>query len=124
MTIQEIIKKKIMILDGALGTMIQEYALSEEDFRDGMLVHYKGQLKGNNDLLNLTRPDIITDIHRKYLAAGADLIETNTFSSQVVSQADYQLESRAREMAFLGAKLARQAGSSVDRLALPIRLAQ
>ena len=109
MTIQEIIKKKIMILDGALGTMIQEYALSEEDFRDGTLVHYKGQLKGNNDLLNLTRPDIITDIHRKYLTAGADLIETNTFSSQVVSQADYQLESRAREMAFLGAKLARQA---------------
>ena len=103
MTIQEIIKKKIMILDGALGTMIQEYALSEEDFRDGTLVHYKGQLKGNNDLLNLTRPDIITDIHRKYLAAGADLIETNTFSSQIVSQADYQLESRAREMAFLGA---------------------
>ena len=124
MTIQEIIKKKIMILDGALGTMIQEYALSEEDFRDSTLVYYKGQLKGNNDLLNLTRPDIITDIHRKYLAAGADLIETNTFSSQVVSQSDYQLESRARDRQPTNLVRPSGRGSSVDRLVLPIKLAR
>ena len=98
-----------MILDGALGTMIQDYNLEEKDFRNADLAEHEGQLKGNNDVLNITRPDLILDIHRRYLAAGADLIETNTFSSQVVSQADYQLEHLSRPMALAGARLARKA---------------
>ena len=109
MKIQDIIKQRIMILDGALGTMIQDYNLEEKDFRNADLAEHEGQLKGNNDVLNITRPDLILDIHRRYLAAGADLIETNTFSSQVVSQADYQLEHLSRPMALAGARLARKA---------------
>ena len=120
--IQLELQHRIVILDGAMGTMIQKYNLSEADFRGRLfedslssplsrLVPHANdiQLKGNNDLLNLTRPDVILDIHRKYLAAGADLIETNTFSSQRISQADYQLQSHARQMALAGAQLARQA---------------
>ena len=98
-----------MILDGALGTMIQDYNLEEKDFRNADLAQHEGQLKGNNDVLNITRPDLILDIHRRYLAAGADLIETNTFSSQIISQADYQLEHLSRPMALAGARLARKA---------------
>lgn len=98
-----------MILDGALGTMIQNYNLEEKDFRNADLAHHEGQLKGNNDVLNITRPNLILDIHRRYLAAGADLIETNTFSSQIISQADYQLEHLSRPMALAGARLARKA---------------
>ena len=109
MTIQELAKQKILILDGAMGTMIQEYGLSEDDFRNDCIAHIEGQIKGNNDVLNITRPDIIFDIHRRYLEAGADLIETNTFSSQRISQADYHLEDLSFEMAFEGARIARQA---------------
>ena len=109
MTIQELAKQKILILDGAMGTMIQEYRLSEDDFRNDSIAHIEGQIKGNNDVLNITRPDIIFDIHRRYLEAGADLIETNTFSSQRISQADYHLEDLSFEMAFEGARIARQA---------------
>ena len=96
------------MLDGAMGTMIQTYNLSEEDFRGQRFVDFKGQMKGNNDVLNLTRPDVIADIHRRYLEAGADIIETNTFSSQRISEADYQLEDAAREMALEGARRARR----------------
>ena len=106
---KELVKRKILILDGAMGTMIQKYGLSEDDFRGSRLKDSDIQLKGNNDVLNLTRPDVILDIHRRYLAAGADLIETNTFSSQRISQADYLLGDYAREMALAGARLARQA---------------
>ena len=106
---KELVKWKILILDGAMGTMIQKYGLSEGDFRGSRLKDSDIQLKGNNDVLNLTRPDVILDIHRRYLAAGADLIETNTFSSQRISQADYLLGDYAREMALAGARLARQA---------------
>jgi 5-methyltetrahydrofolate--homocysteine methyltransferase len=109
MTIQELARQKILILDGAMGTMIQEYGLSEDDFRNDSIAHIEGQIKGNNDVLNITRPDIIFDIHRRYLEAGADLIETNTFSSQRISQADYHLEDLSFEMAFEGARIARQA---------------
>ena len=109
MTIQELAKQKILILDGAMGTMIQEYGLSEDDFRNDSIAHIEGQIKGNNDVLNITRPDIIFDIHRRYLEAGADLIETNTFSSQRISQADYHLEDLSFEMAYEGARIARQA---------------
>ncbi len=109
MTIQELARQKILILDGAMGTMIQEYGLSEDDFRNDCIAHIEGQIKGNNDVLNITRPDIIFDIHRRYLEAGADLIETNTFSSQRISQADYHLEDLSFEMAYEGARIARQA---------------
>ena len=106
--LNDIIKERILILDGAMGTMIQTYNLSEEDFREDRFRDFKGQMKGNNDVLNLTRPDVIADIHRRYLEAGADIIETNTFSSQRISEADYHLEDVAREMALEGARIARR----------------
>ena len=107
MRLQDIIKERVLVLDGAMGTMIQTYDLKEEDFR-GEFRLFSGQMRGNNDVLSLTRPDVIQDIHRRYLRAGADIIETNTFSSQRISQADYGMASRAREMALAGARLARQ----------------
>ena len=107
--LNDIIKERILILDGAMGTKIQTYHLTEEDFRGDRFTHLEGQLKGNNDILSLTRPDVILDIHRLYLHAGADIIATNTFSSQRISQADYHLEDTAYEMALEGAKLARKA---------------
>ena len=102
-----------MVLDGAMGTMVQTYGLSEADFwrddlRDELGSLKQVQMKGNNDVLCLTRPDVVADIHRRYLKAGADIIETNTFSAQRISQADYNLEQHAREMALEGARLARQ----------------
>ena len=92
-----------------MGTMIQQYGLEEDDFRGYRYRNAEGMMKGNNDMLNLTRPDVIEDIHTKYLMAGADIITTNTFSSQRVSQADYGLETSAREMALEGARIARKA---------------
>ena len=106
-TISQIVSERILILDGAMGTMIQQYNLKEEDFRGERFAHISGQLKGNNDLLCLTRPDVIQDIHRKYLEAGADIIETNTFSSTTVSMADYHVEEYVREMNLAAVKLAR-----------------
>ena len=106
--IEEIIKERILVLDGAMGTMIQQYGLVEEDFRRGRFDTAEVMLKGNNDVLNITRPDIVEDIHRKYLLAGADIITTNTFSSQRISQADYKLENHCHEMAFEGARIARR----------------
>lgn len=88
-SIEKLVRERILILDGAMGTMIQRYNLTEEDFRGERFADIPGQMKGNNDLLCLTRPDVIQDIHRKYLMAGADIIETNTFSSTSVSMADY-----------------------------------
>ena len=108
-TLREVIKDRIIILDGAMGTMIQQYGLEEDDFRGYRYRNAKGMMKGNNDMLNLTRPDVIEDIHTKYLMAGADIITTNTFSSQRISQADYGLETSAREMALEGARIARKA---------------
>ncbi len=111
--LQDVIRERILILDGAMGTMVQTYGLSEADFwrddlRDELGSLKQVQMKGNNDVLCLTRPDVVTDIHRRYLKAGADIIETNTFSAQRISQADYNLEQHAREMALEGARLARQ----------------
>ena len=108
MKIQDVIRERILVLDGAMGTMIQSYHLSEDDFR-GRFHLFRGQMRGNNDVLCLTRPDVILDIHRRYLRAGADIIETNTFSAQRISEADYGMASHAREMALAGARLARQA---------------
>ena len=106
-TISQVVSERILILDGAMGTMIQQYNLKEEDFRGERFAHIPGQLKGNNDLLCLTRPDVIQDIHRKYLEVGADIIETNTFSSTTVSMADYHVEEYVREMNLAAVKLAR-----------------
>lgn len=108
MSIRDSIKERILILDGAMGTMIQGYNLTEKDFRGKLDLLQMLNYQGNNDMLNLTRPDVIEDIHRRYLKAGADIITTNTFSSQRVSQADYHLESSARDMALEGAKIARK----------------
>ena len=108
-TIEDVIQNRVLVLDGAMGTMIQDYHLTEKDFRGEQFLNVKGQLKGNNDVLNTSRPDIIRAIHCRYLEAGADIIETNTFSSQRVSQADYHLENEARNMALAGARIARKA---------------
>ena len=105
---QQQINERILVLDGAMGTMIQRYNLSEADFRGERFKDVRGQLKGNNDLLCLTRPDIIEDIHRKYLEAGADIIETNTFNATSVSMGDYHMEAYCREINLAAARLARQ----------------
>lgn len=108
MTLEEAIQHRILILDGAMGTMIQQYKLQEQDFRGEQFKNVSGTMKGNNDMLNITRPDVIKDIHKKYLMVGADLITTNTFSSQAISQSDYHLEPFCYEMAYAGARLARE----------------
>ena len=107
-TLQDLAQQRILVLDGAMGTMIQKYQLTEADFRGEMFKDIAGQMKGNNDMLCMTRPEVIADIHRKYLEAGADIISTNTFSSQRISQADYHLEDYARQMAYEGARIARR----------------
>lgn len=109
MDIRAELEKRILIIDGAMGTMIQRYILTEEDFRGERFKDHPCDVKGNNDLLNLTRPDIIKAIHTEYLKAGADIIETNTFSTQRISLADYQMEELDYEMSFEGAKIAREA---------------
>lgn len=108
MDIREHLNQRILVLDGAMGTMIQRYTLEEEDFRGERFKDHPSSLKGNNDLLILTRPDIIKAIHAEYFAAGADIVETNTFSSTTIAQADYQLESIAYELNKEGARLARE----------------
>lgn len=126
MKLQELINDRILILDGAMGTMIQGYNLMETDFwndrvrnvvnggvsnvvQRSMFNVQRVQMLGNNDVLSLTRPNVILDIHRRYLQAGADIISTNTFSSQCISQADYHLEKICYDIAYAGAVLARQA---------------
>jgi 5-methyltetrahydrofolate--homocysteine methyltransferase len=108
MKIQDILKQRIMVLDGAMGTMIQRHKLEEKDFRGEILKDHPYPLKGNNDLLSVTRPDIIKDIHRQYFEAGADIAETNTFGSTWVAQADYHLESLVYKINFESAKIARE----------------
>ena len=105
----DILKNRIAILDGAMGTMIQRFKLSEADYRGERFKDFPKDVKGNNELLSLTRPDVIRDIHEGYLAAGADLIETNTFGATTVAQADYDMQHLAREMNLQSAKLARAA---------------
>ncbi|MGV1045061.1 homocysteine S-methyltransferase family protein [Limnohabitans sp.] len=105
----EILKTRIAILDGAMGTMIQRFKLSEADYRGERFKDFPKDVKGNNELLSLTRPDVIRDIHEGYLAAGADMIETNTFGATTVAQADYDMQHLAREMNLQSAKIARAA---------------
>ncbi len=108
-------EQRILILDGAMGTMIQGHDLSEEEFRGARFADWAKPLKGNNDLLNLTRPDLIEAIHGEFIAAGADLIETNTFSATSIAQADYAMEELAAEIAAEGAKAARRAANAAGR---------
>ena len=107
--IEKILNERIMILDGPMGTMIQEHSLDENDFRGKRFVNHKEPLKGNNDLLNITKPDLIKTIHRSYLEAGADIIETNTFNSTSISLADYGMEKYAYDFNHAGAKIAKEA---------------
>lgn len=114
-SLKDLLQKRILILDGAMGTMIQKYKLSEADYRGERFVNLRGIQKGNNDLLTLSQPEIISEIHRKYLEAGADIIETNTFSSQRVSLADYHCESLCRELNAAAVKLARSLADEYTR---------
>lgn len=108
-TIQELLSQRILVIDGAMGTMIQRYHLTEEDYRGERFKDWPSDVKGNNDLLCLTQPHIIREIHGKYLDAGADIIETNTFNAQKVSLADYGMESLAYDINFAAAKIAKEA---------------
>ena len=109
--LEKAIKERILILDGAMGTMIQRYKLEEEDFRKGAFEKHNKSLKGNNDLLSITRPDIIKDIHRQYYLAGADIVETNTFSGTWIAQADYGLEDAGYRINYESAKIAKEVAS-------------
>ena len=107
--IQQELQQRILVLDGAMGTMIQQRQLDEAAFRGERFASWHKDLKGNNDLLNLTQPQVVRDIHVDYLEAGADILETNTFNSTSISLADYGLEAFAREVNVAGAKAAREA---------------
>ncbi|MFP4674017.1 MAG: methionine synthase [Opitutales bacterium] len=113
--LEALFAERILVLDGAMGTMIQQYDLKEDDFRNDSLKDATGDLKGNNDLLSLTRPDIIETIHRSFLEGGSDIIETNTFSGTTIAQADYNLRDRVREINLESAKLARQVADEVEK---------
>jgi 5-methyltetrahydrofolate--homocysteine methyltransferase len=115
MKIEDILKQRILILDGAMGTMIQRHPLTEADFRGEQFKNHAYPLKGNNDLLSLTRPDIIKDIHRQYFEAGADIIETNTFSGTSIAQADYHLEEYVYELNLQSAKIAREVANEFTK---------
>ncbi|MEO5909441.1 MAG: methionine synthase, partial [Pelobium sp.] len=108
MDIRKELEKRILVIDGAMGTMIQQYKLTEEDFRGERFKNHPSDVKGNNDLLNITRPDVIKAVHAKYLDAGADIIETNTFSTQRISMADYGMEDLSYELSYEGAKIAKE----------------
>ncbi|WP_036597743.1 homocysteine S-methyltransferase family protein [Olleya marilimosa] len=106
-SIREVIKKRILVLDGAMGTMLQRYNFTEADFRGDRFKDYPTALKGNNDLLSLTQPNAIADVHRKYFEAGADIVETNTFSGTTIAMADYDMEDLVYELNFESAKIAK-----------------
>src|ERR1051325_11726591 len=103
------LSERILILDGAMGTMIQRHKLSETDYRGERFKDFHLDVKGNNDLLSLTQPDIIKGIHKEYLAAGADIIETNTFNAQAISVADYEMQDLAYELNVASARIAKEA---------------
>src|SRR5688572_11222263 len=113
--LEAILKSRILILDGAMGTMIQTYKLGEAEYRGERFKDYEHDVKGNNDLLVLTQPEIIQAIHEQYLDAGADIIQTNTFNSTSVAQADYHMESLVRELNLEAARLARAACEKFEK---------
>ena len=114
--IQKIIQHKILVLDGAMGTMIQQYKFTEEDYRGEEFKDFKISVKGNNDMLSITQPEAIKEIHRKYLEAGADIIETNTFSSTTIAMADYKMEEYVYELNFQSAKIAKEVTAEFNAL--------
>ena len=114
-TLSNLLERKILFLDGAMGTMIQRHPLEEADFRGERFADHPCDVKGNNDLLTLTQPEIIKDVHLQYLRAGSDIIETNTFSSTTIAMADYEMESLAYELNKEGARLAREAADEVEK---------
>jgi 5-methyltetrahydrofolate--homocysteine methyltransferase len=106
--LKRLLDERIVLLDGAMGTMVQQHRLDERDYRGERFLHHGRDLKGNNDILTLTRPDVIAGIHRAYLEAGSDIIETNTFNSNSVSQADYGMEALVPELNYGGSAGAHQ----------------
>ena len=106
--IKEEIQKRILVLDGAMGTMLQQYKFTEEDYRGERFKDYPSPLKGNNDLLSITQPEAIAEVHRKYFEAGADIVETNTFSGTTIAMADYNMENLVYELNYESAKIAKQ----------------
>ena len=110
--IKKVLEKKILVLDGPMGTMIQKRKLTEKDFRGKKFENFKSNLQGNNDILNMTNEKIIYEIHSEFLSAGADIIETNTFNSTKISQADYGCEDFSYDLNFAGGKIARQAADN------------
>ncbi len=112
--LEALAQSRILVLDGAMGTQIQGYKLTEEDFRGSRFNDWPVPLKGNNDLLNLTRPDVIGAIHRAYIDAGADFVETNTFSATTIAMADYKMEALAAEIASEGARIAREVADAAE----------
>jgi len=114
-SINELLKQRILVLDGAMGTMLQRYNFSEADFRGERFKNFHQPLKGNNDLLSLTQPKAIADIHRKYFEAGADIVETNTFSGTSIAMADYQMEDLVYELNFESARIAKEVASEFTK---------
>lgn len=111
--VRTLLKERILVLDGAMGTMIQKYTLDEEDFRGERFKNHSKPLKGNNDILSITRPYLIRDIHKQYFEAGADIAETNTFSGTTIAQADYGLEDAVYDINYEAAKLAKEAADEI-----------
>lgn len=114
--LEDIMKKRVVIMDGAMGTMLQGYKFTEEDFRGARFKDWGQQLQGNNDLLNITQPDAVRDVHLEYFQAGADIVETNTFASTTIAQADYAMEDLAFELNEQGAKLASDAAVKAEEI--------
>ncbi len=112
---KDLLKERIFVIDGAMGTMIQRHKLTEKDFRGERFKNYPHDLKGNNDLLSITKPEVIKEIHREYFAAGADIVETNTFNANVISQADYHLQDIAYEINFESAKIAKEVADEFNK---------
>jgi len=113
--LEKILKERILVLDGAMGTMIQRNGLSEEDFRGKRFKDHPVDLKGNNDLLSITQPNVIKEIHHEYFAAGADIVGTNTFNGTAISQKDYNTEEFVYEMNFAAAKIAKEAADEFTK---------
>ena len=113
--ITEILKERILVLDGAMGTMLQAYNFTEEDFRGELFKDWKLSVKGNNDMLSITQPEAIKEVHRKYFAAGADIVETNTFSSTTIAMADYEMEDYVYKLNYESAKIAREVAEEFTR---------
>lgn len=114
--IQQEIKKRILVLDGAMGTMLQQYKFTEEDFRGERFKDHPSLVKGNNDLLSITQPEAVKEVHRKYFKAGADIVQTNTFSGTTIAMADYQMEDLVTELNYESAKIAREVADEITAL--------